>query len=129
MKQDMFFGAVKTVFENARALRKNMTEAEKLLWFHLKKSPLGFKFRRQHPLDSFVADFYCHKAKLVIELDGSIHNLEDIKEYDGYRQRIIEEFGLTVLRFTNKQTFSNPKEILEIICEHLEKFCLPPKSP
>ncbi len=87
----MFFGATDIIFENASALRKNMTEAEKILWFTLKQKPLSFKFRRQHPLNMFIADFYCHKAKLVIELDGNIHDLEEIKENDARRQRIIEE--------------------------------------
>ena len=92
MKQKMFFGASTIIFENANGLRKNMTDAEKLLWFHLKQSPKGFKFRRQHPMGMYIADFYCHKAKLVIEIDGSVHQLDDVKQYDLNRQKIIEDW-------------------------------------
>jgi imidazole glycerol-phosphate synthase subunit HisF len=73
-KGGMFDGASPLIFERAKDLRKNMTEAEKVLWFHLKQNSGGFKFRRQHPLGIYIADFYCHKAKLVIELDGTIHD-------------------------------------------------------
>ena len=118
----MFFGAWHLIFENAKELRKNMTEAERLLWFHLKKKPLGFKFRSQHPLSCFIADFYCHKAKLVIELDGSIHNLEEVKENDMHKQRILEEYGLTVMRFTNSEMFKTPKEVIEKIVRYLQNF-------
>lgn len=122
MEKNMFFGANNIIFENAKALRKNMTEAEKVLWYHLKQSPLGFKFRRQHPMGVFIADFYCHKAKLVIEIDGSVHNLEEVKENDINRQRLIEEWGLTVIRFTNKEVFGSTKSVMEKIHEQLQKF-------
>ncbi len=116
----MFFGANNIIFENAGKLRKNMTEAEKLLWFHLKQSPFGYKFRRQHPLSFFIADFYCHKAKLVIEVDGNIHNSEEVKLNDVNRQKIIEELGLKVIRFTNKEVFQNREGVLKSIYAHLQ---------
>jgi very-short-patch-repair endonuclease len=62
------------VFELARELRRNMTDAENKLWNHLKHGVGGLKFRRQHPLKNYIADFYCHKLKLIIEADGGIHN-------------------------------------------------------
>ena len=117
----MFFGANNIIFENASHLRKNMTDAEKVLWFHLKQSPFGFKFRRQHPLSFFIADFYCHRAKLVIEVDGSIHNLEEVKIKDETRQRVIEELGLKVIRFTNKEVFQNIDSVLNKIYAHLQQ--------
>ncbi|WOK05895.1 endonuclease domain-containing protein [Imperialibacter roseus] len=68
-------------------MRKNHTAAENLLWQNLRGRKLGgHKFRRQHPVAGFIADFYCHEAKLVIELDGKIHNLSEQKEYDGGRK-------------------------------------------
>lgn len=83
------------IFENARALRLTSTEAEELLWQELRDRKLnGLKFRRQHPIDKWIADFYCHEKKLVIELDGSVHNEKEIAEYDARREkelkRIIE---------------------------------------
>jgi cyclase len=119
MEKKMFFGANNIIFENAKYLRKNMTEAEKLLWSNLKSRPLGFKFRRQHPMAFFIADFYCHRAKLVIELDGSIHNLEEVRIRDIERQRIIEELGIKVIRFTNKQVFQNLEVVLKEINDYL----------
>lgn len=71
----MFLGADRLIFQNAYALRGSMTDAETLLWGYLKGSQLGAKFRRQHPIGIYIADFYCHQRKLIIELDGSVHNL------------------------------------------------------
>jgi cyclase len=83
MKQTMFYGASKIIFERAKALRNNVTAEEMVLWEYLRTNPFGYKFRRQHPLGIFIADFYCHKLKLVIELDGSIHNLKEVRLHDG----------------------------------------------
>ena len=76
VKRDMHFGAIKPIFENAEFLRKNMTHEEKLLWGFIANNQLGYKFRRQHPIWRYIADFYCHELKLVIELDGGIHDRE-----------------------------------------------------
>ena len=111
----MFFGASKIIFENAKELRKNMTNAEKTLWNYLKTKPNGFKFRRQHPLGIYIADFYCHKLKLVIELDGSIHDKEEVKMNDEERQKLIEEDGLIVIRFKNSEIMNNIDKVLKII--------------
>jgi cyclase len=112
MEDNMFFGASKFIFENAKVLRKNMTDAEKILWGYLKAKPNGFKFRRQHPLGIYIADFYCHKLKLVIELDGSVHDNEDVKQNDAIRQKLIEEDGLTVMRFKNEEVMNNIQNVL-----------------
>ncbi|MGB7061784.1 MAG: endonuclease domain-containing protein [Candidatus Zixiibacteriota bacterium] len=87
-----------------RKLRKNPTEAERLLWDCLRTSRLeGLKFRRQHPIGRYIADFYCREARLVIELEGSVHNQKDQKEYDRIRQEILKVRGLRVLRIKNKE--------------------------
>jgi cyclase len=125
MKQKMFYGASYTIFANANSLRKRTTEAEKILWTYLRGKFEGFRFRRQHPLGIYIADFYCHKAKLVIELDGTIHDIETVKENDKVRQRIIEEDGLKVIRFSNEEVFSEIEKVLEGIRANLK----PPKSP
>jgi cyclase len=115
MEQNMFFGASRFIFENAKALRKNMTDAEQILWGYLKAKPNGFKFRRQHPLGIYIADFYCHKLKLVIELDGSVHDNEEVKKNDVLRQKLIEEDGLNVIRFTNKEVMNNIQNVLALL--------------
>lgn len=102
-KPNMFFGAHQIIFQNARELRNRETDAEKLLWGYLNGNQLGCRFRRQHPISNYIADFYCHKYQLIIELDGSIHNLSDILNNDKLRQEELETLGLKVLRFTNDE--------------------------
>ena len=116
----MYYGANQNIQENAQILRKNETKAEKILWDKLKnKQLLGYKFRRQHPICQFIADFYCHKAKLAIEIDGSIHNLPEIKEKDDGKTYEIERFDITVIRFINEEIYSNIDSVLEKIKKHL----------
>jgi cyclase len=116
----MFEGASHLIFENAKQLRKNMTEAEMVLWLNLKKGIGGLKFRRQHPISIYIADFYCHKIKLVIEVDGSIHNIPEIKEADVIRQEELEKLGCSILRFTNQQVSEKMEDVLQIINEKIE---------
>jgi imidazole glycerol-phosphate synthase subunit HisF len=70
---------------------------------YLKNKPEGYKFRRQHPLGIYIADFFCFKLKLVIEVDGSIHEMKSVKANDKERQKLIESEGLKLLRFTNTE--------------------------
>jgi very-short-patch-repair endonuclease len=113
----MFEGASYLIFETAKHLRKNMTDAETALWMHLKKGINGCKIRRQHPVGLYIADFYCHKSRLIIELDGSIHNKPDIKETDNARQKELERWGYTVIRFTNQQVIEKTEDVIKIITE------------
>jgi very-short-patch-repair endonuclease len=100
---NLTWDAKPAIFENAKTLRKTMTDAEELLWKHLRNKQLnGFKFRRQHPVDIFIADFYCHAKKLIIELDGGIHDLTEQHDYDEGRTLLLEEKGFTILRFNNE---------------------------
>jgi very-short-patch-repair endonuclease len=79
----MFYGASPIIFERAKLLRESMTEAEKRLWLFLNKNKImGLRFRAQHPIERFIADFYCHAIKLVIEVDGDIHKNQENQEYD-----------------------------------------------
>ena len=95
----MFDGAGKTLFEKASQLRKKQTFAEELLWQYLKTKSLGFKFKKQHAYGIYILDFYWHKLKLVIEIDGSIHNEEEMKQNDEIRQKHLKAGNLIVLRF------------------------------
>ena len=77
MKRRMFYKADPLTFQNARELRNKLTPAEQTFWLRLKEQFPEYKFRRQHPISIYIADFYCHKLKLVIEIDGSIHDSEE----------------------------------------------------
>ena len=123
MEKKMHAGAIKPLYQRARELRNNATHAEIILWTYLKSKPFGYKFRRQHPYSIYILDFYCHLLKLVIEVDGSIHNNEDVKLNDEQRQTMLQNNGLVVLRFQNEEvTKTSEKVFLEI-----EKFLLKKK--
>ncbi|KJF44104.1 endonuclease domain-containing protein [Draconibacterium sediminis] len=112
----MFYGAKAHIFEKAKLLRNNMTEAEILLWEQLKgKKVLGLRFRPQHPIDIFIADFYCQPLKLVIEVDGGIHKSKDQKEYDIGRTGELNYWGIEVVRFTNEEVERNITQVIETI--------------
>ena len=97
----MHYGASKVIFQRAEELRKFPTWEEDMMWMYLSGNKLGVKFRRQHPISFYIADFYCHELKLVIEIDGNIHNKEDVKINDELRQIEIEKLGIAVIRFKN----------------------------
>ena len=115
MEKKMFYGASNLLFEKARALRNNMTQVELVLWEYLRQRPLGFKFRRQHPLGIYIVDFYCHKVKLVIEVDGNIHDVEEVKMNDVVRQKQIEAEGITVMRFSNDEVLKSMETVIQKI--------------
>jgi very-short-patch-repair endonuclease len=99
----------------AKELRKNMTPAEKKLWYQYLKS---FRYRvlRQRPIDHFIVDFYCPRLKLVIEVDGDSHFNENSQLYDFERSQVLEGYGLRVVRFTNQQILQN----FESVCAAIE---------
>ena len=104
------------VIEIAKKLRKRQTEAENLLWKYLRGNRIkNVKFRRQYPIGRYIADFYCIKQRLAIELDGKIHDEIDRQEYDLIRQSGIESRNIKVLRFRNEEVMNNIKEVLERI--------------
>lgn len=108
--------ASKGTQEFAKGLRKRQTAAEELFWKMVRnRNMLNLKIRRQHPVGPFIADFYCHELLLVIELDGSIHNIEEVKQKDIKREQFLKEQGLHVMRFTNDDVFANPHLIEEQI--------------
>lgn len=115
--EGMWKGAPQSSFLKAQFLRKNETESEKILWGKLRNNQVkGYKFRRQHPIGLYIADFYCHKLKLIIEVDGEYHNLPEQIEKDKERTQILESNGLKVIRFTNHEIHKNvDKVISEII--------------
>ena len=119
----MYFGATPDIFKKAKELRRYETEAEKILWTKLcRNQMLGLQFRRQHPLNRFIADFYCAKIKLVIEVDGNIHELPENKVYDIGRSQILNDFGITVIRFSNEQIIDDIKNIIKKIEETVKQL-------
>ena len=90
----------------AKTLRKNMTPWERKLWYEFLRS-YPIRFQRQKAIDNFVADFYCHEAKLIIEIDGSQHYTSEGKHHDSFRTEILEGYDLKVIRFTNQQINKN----------------------
>ncbi|MFA5995597.1 MAG: endonuclease domain-containing protein [Patescibacteria group bacterium] len=102
----------------SKQLRNKPTAAENLLWQKLKGKQLcGKKFRRQYPLYSYIADFYCHDKKLLIEVDGEIHKQQQTK--DTNRDQMLHEYGYYTLRFTNADILNNINSVLTIITKNL----------
>jgi len=96
--------------EKRRQLRNNMTYCEKIVWLHLRKRQLGYRFLRQYSVDHFVIDFYCPELKLAVELDGNVHEIPEQKEYDEARQKYLEKFGIQFIRITNEEFLGNPNK-------------------
>ncbi len=109
---NMHYGANPILFDLAEQLRAKMTQAEEILWNIIKINEWHLKFRRQHPISNYIADFYCHNVKLVIELDGGYHENKEVKIYDEMRENDIKQFGVTVLRFKNEEVLNAIDNVL-----------------
>jgi len=117
---DMHYGSNSFTFQKAVELRNRMTKAETVLWEELRhRKFMGLKFRRQHPIDRFIVDFYCHKHKLVIELDGSVHDLPEVAENDKNREAELTDLGLTILRFSNSIVLQSIQAVLNTIAKFI----------
>ena len=110
--------------DRARALRTNLTEPERRLWYRLRSSRLGVKFQRQVVLAPYIADFACRSRRLIIEVDGDTHSGREA--YDAARTRALDEMGYRVLRFTNADVMTNLDGVLGAILTALDRD---PKSP
>ncbi|MBN2774888.1 MAG: endonuclease domain-containing protein [Prolixibacteraceae bacterium] len=111
LDKNMYYGATAITLKKAKKLRLNMTNAEKLLWEKLnRKQLLELRFRRQHPINIYIVDFYCHEYKLVVELDGGIHKSQ--KDYDKSRSEDLGMFGLKVIRFKNSEVENDIDEVI-----------------
>ncbi len=96
--------------ETARVLRKQSTKAEKILWNELRNRKFNnLKIRRQHPIGKYVVDFFCYEKKLIIEVDGEIHDNNKQKEYDTIRQTELENSGYRIVRISNKDVIDDVK--------------------
>jgi very-short-patch-repair endonuclease len=118
LSDTMWKDASGIIFSNAKKLRENPTQAEEVMWLSLRNNQLdGYKFRRQHPLLNYVADFYCHQLKLVIEIDGEYHQTLEQKKLDKERTLNIEFQVLYVIRFTNDEVLTDINSVLNKIKE------------
>jgi adenine-specific DNA-methyltransferase len=114
----------------ARQLRGQLTDAEQILWSALRDSRLhGIKFRRQHPFGPYVLDFFCVKAQLDVELDGSVHMQPEQREYDDERTSYLNTHGLRVLRLRNEDITDRLDEVMTRIMEAASPTPQPPPSP
>jgi len=104
--------------DRARQMRREETRAEKKVWIQLKdRRTLGLKFRRQVPIDRYIVDFYCHEIRVIIEVDGGIHDQPGQAEWDATRTARLEELGYKVLHITNEDIFDHPDCLFEMINE------------
>ncbi|MBA4317729.1 MAG: hypothetical protein C0412_04950, partial [Flavobacterium sp.] len=110
------------LIEKAQEMRKNPTEAEKVLWSEIKSKSLGNKFRQQHLIDDFIVDFVCLSGKLVVEVDGDYHFTEEQIQLDNERTVVLNELGYKVIRFTNNDVLTNIHSVLNIIQQELIKL-------
>jgi len=111
----MFEGSLHLVFENAKKNRNNPTPAETVLWMHLRTGINECKFRRQHPIGMYIADFYCHKAKLIIEVDGAIHLEPEVQKIDKAKEDFLKGRGYSLIRFTNNEVMKSIEEVIKRI--------------
>jgi very-short-patch-repair endonuclease len=116
------------ILQCAREMRHPQTPAEAALWRVLRNRNLKYKFRRQHPIDRFIIDFYCAQAKLCIEVDGDSHFEPEQQEYDAARAAYLEQLGYKVIRFTNHDVRDNINAVLHEIVETVESILNPPPS-
>jgi len=103
--------------QRAKELRREMTPAEKILWQEVRAKKLGVRFRRQQIIQGFIVDFYCHKAALVVEVDGDIHDLQ--QDEDARREKALREMGLRIVRFRNDEVVKNLSTVVGGIKELL----------
>ena len=109
--------ATATSMKASRRLRRQMSPPEALLWQLLRRSPAGIRFRRQYAIGPYVADFYCPAAKLVIEIDGQIHDFEDTATRDNARDRLITSFGVRIERIPAAQVMKDATAIASSIVD------------
>ena len=112
---------------NAQVLRREMTDSERKLWSGLRAEQLGVKFRRQHPLGAYVADFACLEPRLIVELDGSQHQLQ--QGYDAQRDAFFRDQGFDVMRFASNEPFLHLVGVLQAIANRLGELQKQPPSP
>jgi len=111
--------------ELRRKLRKTMTKSETVLWKYIKGEQLLVKFRRQVSIQNYIVDFYCPQLKLIVEVDGSTHNEEEVFKKDVERDKILKDLGFEIIRYNSERIFNNLNEVLSDLyttCEKMIKY-------
>ena len=108
----------RSIILKARQLRRNPTETEEILWDCVKGKKLGVRFRRQHPMGKYVLDFYCHQARLVVEIDGDYHHEKHQIAIDKKREEDLVNWGFKVIRFSDEQI----KNDISIVLDQIKSF-------
>ena len=114
---------LKVYKKKRKYLRNNSTKTEIMLWQCLKKSQLGYKFRRQHSIKQYIVDFYCAKLKLILEIDGEVHNFEKQSQHDWKRERKLNKLGFKVMRIKSMEIFEDIDKVIDrikYICDKLK---------
>ena len=124
MKKCMFYESSAIIFANAKKLRNEPTQSEIIFWNLLKLYFPGFRFKRQHPISDYIADFYCHKLKLVIEIDGTVHNSLEAKNNDKVRDEFMQSLNLKVLRFSNDDVCKHSETVMKKLEIEIESIML-----
>jgi len=120
IERPFYFNASPEILKRANDLRQHMTEPEKMLWEIIgKKKMMSVTFRRQHPIDRFIVDFYSHDVLLVVEIDGDIHNNTEVAERDDGREVELKKLGLSVMRFTNKEVLGQRDKVVKSIQQYI----------
>jgi very-short-patch-repair endonuclease len=121
IERGMFYNAKPDIFQKTKTLRLNMTASEKIIWNRINKGKImGLRFKARHPIDIFIFDFYCHELKLVVEIDGDIHNNHDQRSYDEGRTAELEHFDIKVVRFKNDEVSTD----IEKVINELVRMCI-----
>ena len=120
MLSEFHKGAPPPGFGYAKDNRQKATAAERLLWQQLRNRKFhGLKFRRQHPVSDFIADFYCHECNLIVELDGEYHNTSEQQQHDDGRTYELKALDLKIIRFTNREVLEEIDSVLRDLRKHL----------
>ena len=122
MAESMFYGSSPIIFANAKRLRSELTGSEVIFWGLLKQYFSDYKFRRQHPISQYIADFYCHKLKIIVEIHGGIHLSNEVKNNDNVRDDFMESLGLKIIRFTNDEVCKNGEIVVKELREFIESL-------
>lgn len=124
VSKTMFYESSPVIFANAKKLRNEPTASEIIFWSLLKQHFLNFRFKRQHPISQYIADFYCHKLKIVIEIDGNIHLTEEAKNNDKLRDGFMQSLDLKIVHFTNEEVCKNGELVVQQLKDIIESLNL-----
>jgi len=121
-KLGMHAGALPVTFQRARLLRGKETPQELVMWSYLRLKPYGYKFRRQHPFDIYILDFYCHELRLCVEIDGRYHMTKAVTiEKDKRRKDLLKFYGVLTIRFSNEEVDNDIEAVLNRIVKVIRK--------